>query len=332
MFTQDELQTITSTIHAHDNILCISHVGPDGDAVGSLLGMGWMLQRMGKRYTVSLQDRVPDNLTTLPGAEKVVSTAQIRSDYGLIISLDASSVDRLGKIYQPDIHSTIPLLVIDHHVTNTNFGDVNWVAPQCASTCQMLVSLADALEIDPDGELAECLLTGVVTDTLCFRTSNTDDNVLEAAMRLMRGGADLAAITARTLNRRPFSLLKLWGAVLPAVHLEDGVIWATVSQKQYAMSGYDSDSELNMSSMLVSTIGADMSATFAEKMDEKGQPTVECSFRAKPGFNVSDMAFELGGGGHPPASGCTLPGSLDEVSEHVVGLMKDARRLQANSK
>jgi oligoribonuclease NrnB/cAMP/cGMP phosphodiesterase (DHH superfamily) len=77
-----------------------------------------------------------------------------------------------------------------------------------------------------------------------------------------------------------------------------------------------------MSSMLVSTIGADMSATFSEKVDEDGQPAVECSFRAKPGFNVSDLAFELGGGGHPPASGCTVSGSLAEVSERVVGLMK----------
>jgi len=330
MFTQDDLQDITSTIKAGDNILCVSHVGPDGDAVGSLLGMGWMLHRMNKQYTVSLQDRVPDNLTTLPGAAEIVSPAQIHGDYGLIICLDASSADRMGKIYQPEIHSGIPLLVIDHHITNTNFGDVNWVAPQCASTCQMLVYLADALELDLDGELAECLLTGVVTDTLCFRTSNTDDNVLEAAMRLMRGGADLAAITAQTLNRRPFTMLKLWGAVLPSVHLEDGVIWATVSQEQYATSGYDSDSELNMSSMLVSTIGADMSATFAEKVDEDGQPVVECSFRAKPGFNVSDMAFDLGGGGHPPASGCTLPGSLSDVSGRVVGLMKKARRLQAS--
>ena len=126
-------------------------------------------------------------------------------------------------------------------------------------------------------------------------------------------------------------MLKLWGAVLPSVHLEDGIIWATVSQEQYATSGYDSDSELNMSSMLVSTIGADMSATFAEKVDENGQPVVECSFRAKPGFNVSDMAFALGGGGHPPASGCTLPGSLSDVSERVVGLMKKAHRFQTSS-
>ncbi len=330
MFTQDDLQTIISTVRTHDNILCVSHVAPDGDAVGSLLGMGWMLDSMGKGYTVALQDPAPDNLTGLPGASEIVSTSQVGDDYGLIISLDASSPDRMGKVYQPDRHADIPLLVIDHHITNTNFGTLNWVAPQCAATCQMLVYLADGLDIGLDGEIAECLLTGIVTDTLCFRTSNTDANVLEAAMRLMRGGADLASITAQTLNRRPLSLLKLWGQVLPALHLEDGVIWTTVSREQYAASGYDSNSDLNLSSMLVSTIGADMSATFAEKTDENGQPVVECSFRAKPGFNVSDLAFALGGGGHPPASGCTLPGGLDEVTERVVGLMKEAHHEQAS--
>src|SRR5690606_21352676 len=114
-------------------------------------------------------------------------------------------------------HAAAPLLVIDHHITNTRFGDINWVAPETAATCQMVAYLADALEVPLDGELAPCLLTGLVTDTLCFRTSNTDAEVLETAMRLMRGGADLVAITQRTVNRRPFSLIKLWSLILPTV-------------------------------------------------------------------------------------------------------------------
>lgn len=330
MFTIDDLAEITSLIDCHDNILCVSHVGPDGDAVGSLLGMAWMLRHLGKRATPALQDPVPDNLATLPGADAVIAPDQVADDYDLIVCLDASSADRMGKVFRPSDHADIPLLVIDHHVTNTYFGDLNWVAPEYASTCQMLVYLADALDIPLTEALAECLLTGVVTDTLCFRTSNTDANVLEAAMRLMQGGADLAAITAQTLNRRPFSLVTLWGSVLSTVQLENGVIWAKVSREQFAASGYESTNELNLSSLLVSTIEADLSATFAEKADEDGQPVVECSFRAKPGFDVATLAFSLGGGGHPPASGCTLPGSLDDVSHRVVGLLQDTRRQQAH--
>lgn len=331
MFTADDLREVIAAITSSTNILCVSHVSPDGDAVGSLLGMGWILRQMGNHPTLSLQDRVPENLTMLPGADTVVGVDAVADAYDLIICLDASSEDRMGKVYRPAVHAAIPLLVIDHHITNTRFGDVNWVAPECAATCQMLVYLAQALEVPLAGEIADCLLTGVVTDTLCFRTSNTDANVLDAAMRLMRGGADLAAITAQTLNRRPHSLIKLWGSVLSTVDLADGVIWATVSQAQFQASGYGSDNDLYLSSMLVATIEADMSATFAEKSDAAGQAVVECSFRAKPGFDVATLAFELGGGGHPPASGCTLPGTLGDVSRRVVGLLQDARRQQLSS-
>src|SRR5690606_26013261 len=108
--------------------------------------------------------------------------------FDLVICLDSSSPDRMGSAYNPAVHAAAPLLVIDHHITNTRFGDINWVAPETAATCQMVAYLADALEVPLDGELAPCLLTGLVTDTLCFRTSNTDAEVLETAMRLMRGG------------------------------------------------------------------------------------------------------------------------------------------------
>ena len=328
MFSNNELCGLTAALDRHTEILCVSHVSPDGDAIGSLLGMGWILRALSKRPTLSLQDRVPENLVLLPGAEMIVGADQVADDYDLIICLDASSADRMGKVYRPAVHGSVPLMVIDHHITNTRFGSINWVAPECAATCQMLVYLADGLRIPLAGEIAECLLTGIVTDTLCFRTSNADANVLEAAMRLMRGGADLASITAQTLNRRPYSQILLWGQVLPTVNLADGVIWATATRAQYEMSGYDIDDDLSLSSLLVSTVEADISATFVEKRSDAGTPVVECSFRAKPGFDVATLAFELGGGGHPPASGCTLEGSLAEVSQRVVGLLQEARRRQ----
>jgi phosphoesterase RecJ-like protein len=189
----------------------------------------------------------------------------------------------------------------------------------------MLVTLADALHAPLTGEIARCLLTGLVTDTLGFRTSNTSADVLEAAMRLMRAGADLAAITEQTLNRRPFSAIRLWGLALPAVQLDERVIWTTISRSQTAAARHDG-SDLQLSSWLVTANEADISAVFTEKVDEGGQLQVECSFRAKPGFDVSQLAYALGGGGHPPASGCTLPGDLDAVTSQVLPLLKQAQR------
>lgn len=323
------MESLLERVAGSQTILCVSHVGPDGDAVGSLLGMYWMLRHLGKTPTAALADPVPDNFKALPGADQIVAPDAVADSYDLIICLDASSPDRMGAVFRPEVHGSIPLLVIDHHVTNTRFGTVNWVEPGCAATCQMLVYLAQANGIPLRGALAECLLTGMVTDTLGFRTSNTDTDVLEAAMQLTRGGANLAQITAQTLNRRPYSMVRLLGLVLPHVQLEDHVIWVTVTQEQLAAAGQDPAGDLGLSSMLIATVEADMSASFTEKSDETGAPTVECSFRAKPGFDVSGLAFALGGGGHPPASGCTLPGTLPEVTAQVVAMLQTARREQA---
>lgn len=323
------MQQLLDAIAGGQKILCISHVGPDGDAVGSLLGMYWILEHLNKDATPALADPVPDNLTQVPGAALIVGPDAVEADYDLIICLDASSPDRMGAVYREADHHAIPLLVIDHHVTNTRFGRINWVEPGCAATCQMLVYLAQADGIPLRGPLAQALLTGIVTDTLGFRTSNTDTAVLDAAMQLTRGGANLAEITAQTLNRRRFSMIRLMGLVLPHVQLDEHVIWTPISQAQMAEAGHNPQEDLGLSSLLISTAEADISATFVEKANEQGDPVVECSFRAKPGYNVSDLAFSLGGGGHPPASGCTLPGTLGAVMDRVVPLLKTARREQA---
>ncbi len=318
---------LLSMLQTHDHILCTSHVSPDGDAYGSLLGLGWILRYLGKRPVLAMQDKAPKEFQNLPGIQEIVNANAVGTNYDLIVALDSSSIDRLGTVYRPELHQHIPLVVIDHHVTNTYFGQLNWVAPDCAATCQMLVYLAEALHVPLTGRLAECLLTGIVTDTLCFRTSNTDARVLEAAMRLMQGGANLAAITQRTLNQRSFNLFKLWGLVLQHTHLEAGVIWVTVSREQFKRAG-DISSDGQLSSTLITAVEADISATFTEKLDEKGRTMVECSFRAKPGFTVGALALELGGGGHPAASGCTLSGTLAEVTDRVVPLLKQARQRQ----
>jgi len=121
--------------------------------------------------------------------------------------------------------------------------------------------------------------------------------------------------------------LKLWGLVLPDMQLEDGVIWVTASRAQLAAANAG-PADLRLASILVSAVEANISATFIERLDEDGEQVVECSFRAKPGFDVSGVAFELGGGGHPPASGCTRPGELEEVAAMVVARLQAAHAAQ----
>lgn len=319
-------RTILSALLGAEKILCVSHVAPDGDAVGSLLGMGWILRALHKKPTLALQDQPGEEFAIVPGYADIVGPGAVDADYDLIVCLDASSPDRMGAVFRQGDHDDIPLIVIDHHITNTNFGTYNWVEPRCAATCQMLVYLADALEIPLTGNVAQALLTGLVTDTLGFRTSNTNARVMEAAMRLMEGGGDLVRIVDQTLRRTSFSMLKLWSEVLDGVQLEDGVIWLTISQAQRASAGVGELESDGLANHLVTIHEADISATFHERVDDKGNPAVECSFRAKQGFDVSAVAFALGGGGHPPAAGCTIPGTLDDTPRRVVAALQEMRQ------
>jgi len=320
---------LIALIRQSQRVLCVSHVNPDGDAYGSLLGMTWLLRSLGKQATPVMQDALLDEFRFLPGAGEILAPHQAGTNFDLVLSLDASSPDRIGDVYDATCHNQIPLGVIDHHITNTRFGLVNWVEPRCAATCQMVAYLAAGLAVPITEPLATCLMTGVITDTLGFRTNSTTPDVLAVAMLLQRDGADLAGIVQRTLNRMPFSALRLWSLVLPEMQLEDGVLWAAVRRDQLEAAGqHTDDSKLN--SIFSTIMEADISAVFTEKIGENGQMAVECSFRAKPGFNVGDLAFSLGGGGHPPASGCTVVGLLADVLATVVPALKATRRRQAN--
>jgi phosphoesterase RecJ-like protein len=268
-------------------------------------------------------------LVRLPGAEKIVDAYGRGQDYDTVVAVDASSADRMGAVYREEDRGA-PLLVIDHHVTNTRFGTHNWVAPSDAATCQMLVRLADAVGAPLTPPLAQCLLTGVVTDTLCFRTTNTTPDVLATAMRLMQAGGNLTEITENVFDQRPFSVIRLWGTVLDEARFEEGVIWVALPRTSMESAGSESDEDGSLSSMLIRTMGAEISATFLEKRDRKGAPAVECSFRARSGRDISGVATRLGGGGHPQASGCTVPGTLADVIALVVPMLKAARRQQSN--
>ena len=317
---------LLSLLESSHHILCISHVSPDGDAVGSLLGLGGILRALGKRPTLALQDEVTPEFQFLPGAEMIIGPAEVAHNYDLIVCLDTSSIDRMGTVYSPEIHNQIPLVVIDHHITNTLFGTENWVDTGCAATCQMLVRLVDALDVPLSEEIAVSLLTGLVTDTLCFRTANTGANVLQATLRLLNAGADLDHIVRNTLDSRSFSLVKLWGAGLTNVQVDNGIIWAILSAESRQRSGVELHQSDGLANFLVTVREADISVTFAQRFAKNGQELIECSFRAKPGFNVSQVAFAFGGGGHPPAAGCTVAGRLQEVSARVVAALHELRR------
>jgi phosphoesterase RecJ-like protein len=317
------LAEIAGLLLRAERVLALCHVSPDGDAIGSLLALGSLLRQSAdgrsapnREITLVSADGVPEQFRFLPGASHI-RTAAPSGPWDVVVTLDASDIRRLGEPFHPETYGGTPLVNIDHHVTNLYFGTHNYVDPSAAATAQIVVHLADAMSVPISHETAICLLTGLATDTLGFRTSNVTPDVLRTGIRLMEAGADLSDIIARTLTYRPVDVMRLWGLALGELRSEGRAIWAVVSDEMRERVGAPQDAESGLVSFLIGAPEADIAAVFSEAADHR----VEVSFRARPGFDVSALALSLGGGGHPQASGCALPGSLADVETRVAPML-----------
>lgn len=313
---------IPSLIEKAERALIVTHISPDGDAIGSLLGLGWALRALGKHSVLACADPVPQPFHFLPGHQEIVREPE--GTFDLVIGLDASDPQRLGSPWQQAEGLDAPKIVIDHHVTNLHFGDINWVDTTAAATAEMIYELVQALDVPMNVDIAQCLLCGVVTDTRGFRTSNTTPRSLAIATRLMEAGADLNLVTEQALNRKPLAVLRLWGMALPRMQMRGRILWSTVTRQMREETGVNDNGDGGLVNVLVSANEADVAVVFTEREDNR----VEVGMRAKPGFDVSQVALSLGGGGHPQAAGCVIKGSLEEVQELVLSALEESLRRQ----
>jgi len=305
--------------------LLICHIAPDGDAIGSLTGLGRALHQMGLEPTLACSDSVPSRFDYIPDVETVVQ--KVNAPFDLVISLDCSDLDRLGHLSQMPTFGSVPLLNIDHHVTNLNFGDVNLVDPQASSTAQVVLRLLEHMAVPLDAELATCLLVGIVSDTRGFSTSNVTVQVMEDALRLMKAGASLPHITQHSLNRRSTTAIFLWGAALALAQIEDGVAWTNIPLAMRRTAGYAGNGDAGLANFLVSAAAADVAAVFVEREDGH----VEVGLRAMPGFDVAQVALQFSGGGHALAAGCKLPGPLEKAQTRVLNTLRASVACQRRS-
>jgi phosphoesterase RecJ-like protein len=304
-------QEIEGQLGRAHRILAITHVAPDGDALGSLLGLGWLLGAQGKELTLACQDPVPSTYAWLEGSQQIAQQGD--GDYDLVVSLDCSDERRMGAVYD-DRYRSLPLLNIDHHITNTRFGALNWVDASCASTTQMLLALADALGWLVTPTVAVCLLSGLVTDTRSFRTSNVDTAVMQAALRLMEAGASISDVARRTLDQRPLASVRLWGQAIDGAEIEDGILWTAVTRKMYRRWDLSENDSSGLANFLSGVREAEVVIVFTER----DEGIIDVGMRSVPGLNVAEPALRLGGGGHPQAAGCTLDGELTQVRARVL--------------
>jgi len=316
--TNPTLEQASQFIRSARRPLLICHVAPDGDAIGSLTGLGRGLRHMGMEPIMACSDPIPARFNYIPGIEDVVQ--EVSDPFDLVISLDCSDLERLGLFPQMlDFESTL-LLNIDHHLTNLNFGDVNLVDHRASSTAEVVLRLLEYMAVPLDAELATCLLTGIVTDTRGFRTSNVTVQVMEAALQLIKAGASLPHITHHGLNRRPTAAIFLWRLALSSLQIKDRVIWTSIPLVMRRTAGYAGNGDAGLVSFLVSAADADVAAVFVERDDGR----IEVGLRAVPGFDVAQVALQFGGGGHALAAGCNLPGPLEEAQTRMMAALRAA--------
>lgn len=315
---------IQQAIDGAQQIFAITHVDPDGDALGSLTAVGVALAQQRKKVTLLCDGPVPKRYQYLPLSDEVLSFASADVVPDLIIALDCGDESRLGQAFATLPEPRPKIINIDHHITNTNFGDINLVNAGAVSATEILYGLFRELGITFTTDLALSLLTGLVTDTLGFRTVGVSAHTLRIAGDLVEAGADLSLVTMQSLNLKPMSTLRLWQTGLGNMKLEHGLIWATINNKERLAAGHLGTSTAGLVNLLADVNQAAVSAVLLEM----GDGSIRVGFRCRPPYTVSEVARNLGGGGHHLAAGCTLDGPLEKAELLVVELTKETIRQQ----
>lgn len=309
----------TNAVENAKSILIVTHISPDGDAIGSLLGLANALRERGHAVETAVDDGVPDFLEFLPGS-KLVKSALTSGDWDVMISVDASDEARTGKVGAYGRAHSRTVVNLDHHPTNTYFGDIFLVEPEAVSATQIITEWLNFMAQPISQAAAVPLLTGLVTDTLGFRTSNVNSSTLLIATQMMDAGASLTEVTARTLGSKTFNTLLLWRESLTSLALDGQVIEATVTQENLKKAHLYDVTDGGLVQLLITVNEAMVAVVFKEL--PKGN--VELSFRSKPGYDVGTLAFALGGGGHIQASGATIDGPLEAAKARVMPLLQQA--------
>jgi len=305
--------SIKEALAAANSFTVVSHIRPDGDAIGSLLGLGSALKQTGKPVDFVLQDVPGNRYAYLPNFSEIRNV--ISENPGYLIVVDCGDEFRTGDV----LKGLVPDLVIDHHKTNSNFGRLNLIEPENEATALMLAQHLPNWGLDIDQEVATALLTGIISDTIGFRTSNVRPICLNVAADLVKAGADLPFIYQRVLLTRSLEELRYWGQGLSKLRLEDGLLWTSLTLHDRTESGYTENDDADLVNNMTSVAEMLIAVIFVEQSAFK----TKVSWRSRNGFDVSVLAREFGGGGHAAAAGADIDGELQQIIEGVLARTRE---------
>jgi bifunctional oligoribonuclease and PAP phosphatase NrnA len=311
------LSQVVELIESKRRFAITSHVRPDGDSLGSSLGLYWLLRALDKEPEVIMRDPVPLAYQKLPGAEFVRVTPRVDLPYDAVFVIECSDVDRPGLI---DLEKQF-VVNIDHHSTTALFGTINWIDSTASAVGEMIYNLCKAIGVRVTREIAECVYTALVTDTGSFHYSNTTERTFKVASELVRAGVKPAKVSQAVFGSYPWSKVELLREVLASARRDASgkVAWLRQTiemQERAGASDEDGDGFVNYPL----SCGEVEAVAF---LKESAPGVYRVSLRSKCDVNVARIAEKFGGGGHRNAAGCMLRGSWEEAEETIVQLLVD---------
>jgi len=309
------LSQVVELIENKNDFAITTHIKPDGDGLGSSLGLCWLLRSLGKNADVVVRGDVPQAYRSLPGADAIRDVEHINGNYDAVFVIECSDLDRPG-ISGLEKAFTVN---IDHHATSEHFGTINWIDSTASAVGEMIYNLCKAIGGRITKEIAECVYMALVTDTGSFHFSNTSERTLKVASELVKAGAKPAEISEAVYSNYPWSRIELMRQVLATVRRDESgriaYLRQTIAMRQ-SSNAVDGD---NNGFVNIPLAAKDVVVSML--MREMDTNSFRVSLRSKGCINVAKVAEQFGGGGHRNASGLSIEGDWDECEQTLVAAL-----------
>ena len=312
---------LIEAMREHETFCVVGHIRPDGDCVGSQLGLAMALKNEGKKALCWNEDPLPQKYEFLD-RDHLFQKPKPGHKFDCVVATDAASYERLG-IVGPCVTDRKLLINIDHHESNTRYGDLNWVSAREPSTGELIFRLLRIAKWPVTKPIADALFAAVSTDTGSFQYSTTRPGTFHTAAELVRRGANLAKISDEVYESYPLSRARLLRHVYSHFRLthQNQIAWFWLKKADFARAGAEKDD----SEGLIDHIRAIAPVVVACVFEELEPQLIRISLRSKSGkVNVNDIAAQFGGGGHPAAAGARISGTPIAVQRKVIGAIKKA--------
>jgi phosphoesterase RecJ-like protein len=316
------VQRAMALIEPAQRIALLAHEHPDGDCIGSALGFAHILRQIGKTCTPVCADAAPGTLSFMPGIE-TLQTSLGDEQFDLVIALDAGEITRFGGLYTQHqaFLDRVPIVNIDHHISSSGCGVVNIIDPQAAATAELITLFQQQTGLPLNQDAAQCLLTGVITDTRSFQYTSTTPRTLVVGAVLLSAGALPETIAKAIYYTRPVQQVRFQAAVIANMQTAcDGrLAWSYATYEMLLATGATAEMDDNFAGMLRDIEGVQIAAFFKSYGELN---STSLSLRCAAPYNAANICVRFGGGGHARAAGATIQKPCPEAIADVIAALK----------